>query len=176
MMPDIILSRFNEDVSWLDNLTNIVFLYDKSELKAPGCIPLENKGRESGTYLEHILRNYNSIDNSCAFLQGNPFDHCPSIIDDIKNYKGGLVWLGGTNISDVLGSPAHRGLPIGDVADLIGLNHNGSFKFVTGAQYVVPPENIKNKPLSWWEKLKDIHDSTPNAPWVFERLWPLIFS
>jgi hypothetical protein len=173
---DIIVSRFNEDTSWTDGLTANLFLYDKSELKITGSIPLENEGRESDTYLEHVLKNYKHIKNPCVFLQGNPFDHCPSVIDHINSYRGGLVWLGKTYTSDVLGAPEHSGLPIGDVADSIGLDHNGSFEFVAGAQYIVPPENIKNKPISWWKKLKKIHDSVPNAPWVFERLWPLIFS
>ena len=173
---DIVVSRCNEDTCWTDDLTGSVFLYDKSESKNTGSIPLENKGRESDTYLEHILKNYKRIENPSVFLQGNPFDHCSSVIDDINSYRGGLVWLGETYVSDVLGAPNHRGLPIGAVADLIGLDHNGSFKFVAGAQYIVPPENIKNKPLSWWKKLKEIHESTSDAPWVFERLWPLIFS
>jgi len=173
---DIVVSRFNENTSWTDDLTGNLFLYDKSESKITGSIPLENKNRESDTYLEHVLRNYKNINNSCVFLQGNPFDHRPSTIDDINLYKDGLVWLGGSCTDDGSGAPHHRGLEIGGTADLIGLDHNGSFEFAIGAQYIVPSENIRKNPLSWWEKLKEIHDSTPQAPWVFERLWPLIFS
>ena len=173
---DIVVSRFNEDIQWLDALDSNVFVYDKSELKIPDSIPLENKGRESDTYLEHILRNYNSIDDACIFLQGNPFDHCPNVIDQINSYKGGLIQLGTIYTSDRHGHPNHPGLAIGETADLIGLNHNNSFTFVAGAQYIVPSENIRSKTLSWWKTLKNIHDLTPNDAWVFERLWPLIFS
>jgi hypothetical protein len=174
---DVVISRFNEDTQWVSELNGNVFLYDKSELKIENSIPLENIGRESDTYLEHILRNYETINNTCAFLQGNPFDHHATAVSDVNSYNGGMVHLGNTYRSDGFGKPHHpTQLAVKETADLIGLDHDGYFDFVAGAQYIVPSENIKNKTLAWWKKLKDIHDSTPEAPWVFERLWTLIFS
>jgi len=175
-MVSVVISKFKEDVSWAENIEGDLFLYDKSNSKVDGSIPLENKGRESDTYLNHIIRNYEKIQSPCAFLQGNPFDHFEFTLDAISSYKSGVVFLGESLTCDFLGRPHHNGLSVGSAADEIGLKHNSTFNFCAGAQYIVPEGSIKSKPLSWWKKLKDIHDATPSGPWVFERLWPLIFS
>lgn len=78
-MVDIVIARYNEDLSWLDNIRekypeyNII-IYNKGEY-IPNSIPLLNVGRESDTYLTHIINNYTNLANITIFLQGNPFDH-----------------------------------------------------------------------------------------------------
>jgi hypothetical protein len=79
MTVDVVIARYNEDLSWVDNIRekypeyNII-VYNKGS-HIPNSIPLLNVGRESDTYLTHIINNYTNLANITIFLQGNPFDH-----------------------------------------------------------------------------------------------------
>jgi len=65
----------------------------------PKIISLPNVGRESQTYLHHIIQKYDYYNFECGggrfgrndgavvFLQGHPFDHSPNIIKNLYKYK-----------------------------------------------------------------------------------------
>ena len=74
----VIIARYQEDISWANDIGYDYIVYDKGELSGDNSIILPNIGRESHTYLTHIVRNYDSLATHNIFLQGNPFDH----IDD----------------------------------------------------------------------------------------------
>lgn len=95
----VIIARYNEDLSWLVHFRDLsvdydirFYVYDKSGVDATTtllpnldfadhieCHPLPNIGRESHTYLHHILERYDDLqqisDNYMIFLQGNISDH-----------------------------------------------------------------------------------------------------
>ena len=50
-------------------------------------IILPNKGREGHTYFKHIVDNYYNLTDFIIFLQGNPFDHSPNIIDNLNKIR-----------------------------------------------------------------------------------------
>lgn len=78
---DVVIARYNEDISWTQKLHYNVFIYNKgSEL--PNSIKLPNVGRESHTYIEHVLRHYDTMDPNgiTVFSQG-------SISDTLMYYK-----------------------------------------------------------------------------------------
>ena len=71
----LIISRFDEDISWLKNYKDFkIIVYNKGDkLKDEPyykTINLENKGRESHTWLYHIVKNYYHLDEINIFLQG----------------------------------------------------------------------------------------------------------
>jgi hypothetical protein len=91
----LVVSRFNEDVSWVDTFTldGGVQIYNKGEslkpwscLAAPyyNAIQLPNVGRESHTYLYHIITNYHRLDDLMVFSQGNYSDHFPLSPEQFK--------------------------------------------------------------------------------------------
>ena len=68
--PHLVISRYNEDISWVDDtiLENFnVFVYNKGSnlghihLNRFNIIEIENTGRESHTYLHHIIEKYEFI-------------------------------------------------------------------------------------------------------------------
>lgn len=101
---DIVIARYNEDVNWLkkiiyDNKINKVYLYNKGLNDIPLSIfyhpkliyqELENKGRESQTYIYHIINNYDNLNEKTLFTQGDPFDQAPDFFKFIENY---IYWL-----------------------------------------------------------------------------------
>ena len=79
---DIVVARYNENASWIRRHFpfNRVTIYNKGPKLEPPTehsriIDLDNVGRESHTYLEHIIRNFSSLNKYILFLQGHPFDH-----------------------------------------------------------------------------------------------------
>lgn len=69
----LVLSRYDEDVSWADGLSPLV--YDKGPSPLPGSIPLPNIGFDAHTPLHHFAENYDDLKPITVCLQANPFDH-----------------------------------------------------------------------------------------------------
>lgn len=71
----VVIARYNEDISWTQKIYYTVTIYNKGA-DLPNSVKLPNIGRESHTYIEHIIRNYDSLDPNgiTVFSQGNISD------------------------------------------------------------------------------------------------------
>jgi hypothetical protein len=69
---EIVLARYNEDVSWCDQYKSLVTIYNKGEddLKYDS-LPLPNVGREGHTYLHHVVQNYENLADWTVFSQAS---------------------------------------------------------------------------------------------------------
>ena len=76
MNTQMVIARYNEDVSWLKNYENVI-IYNKGEKiqSKHQVFELPNIGREAHTILYHIFSNYEDLADNTVFLPGNPFDH-----------------------------------------------------------------------------------------------------
>jgi hypothetical protein len=169
-----VIAKYNEDISWIEGLTNFIIYNKGSEL--PGSIVLPNIGREAHTYLYHIVMNYDTLAEHTCFLQGMPFDHCPDLASRLASFDGGDVFYLSTHTlsCDRNGSPHHSGLGVGTIYDKYFTGHHTDFVFHPGAQFVVSKKMIHSRPKWFYEKL--LSDEGPEYPWVYERLWSYIFS
>jgi len=161
-----VVCRYNEDISWL---RGECVVYDKKSMG--------NVGRESETFTQYILHYYDRLPEHVIFLQGNPFDHCPDLWDRLDEYNGGIEVLSNKIVADdINGCPNHCGLPMKAYIDTyIPQIKQSKFVFGAGAQYVVPKQNILSKSKDFWEKIHKSHWEDEKAPWILERLWPLIW-
>lgn len=75
MDVELVVARYCEDVSWVGTLGMAHTIYDKSGDPLSDAVSLPNVGRESHTYLSHILRVYPDFPSYTVFLQGDPFFH-----------------------------------------------------------------------------------------------------
>ncbi len=71
----LIIARFNEDINWLNEHSDFkIIIYNKGQELPPNkflnFINLENLGRESHTWLYHIVKNYENLNDINIFLQG----------------------------------------------------------------------------------------------------------
>ena len=93
MTIELVISRYNEDISWIHKVPSSikVTIYNKGNKDIPfKFISLPNVGRESNTYLEHILRNYHKLATTTIFSQADPFDHSPyflQLLTKINHYQ-----------------------------------------------------------------------------------------
>ena len=186
---NIVVARYKEDVSWAYQLVHThpnvkLFVYDKNG-DLPTAIHLPNVGRESHTFLYHIVKEYENIQGVTLFLQGNPFDHNIQLTD-LQNLIGNTVQCdqyiplnrrGMSHTDDNNGHPNHPGLDIGGCWDLImqGKPRLDRYVFSAGAQYAVNEKAIKNKPFEYWKHLCHLSETLEKFPWCVERLWGYIW-
>jgi len=115
---DIVVARYQEDISWIQNIPyelydgvfiynkgdNTDFIIDKSEL-----IKLPNLGRESHTYLHHVIQNYHNLAKLTFFVPGSAWyrddkkQKVLRIIEYLKNGKDNKesYMIVNKNINDV---------------------------------------------------------------------------
>lgn len=95
MKYHIVIARYRENIDWINYIdTNLydVFIYNKGT-KLPNIlncniIELENKGRETHTYLYHIINNYENLPEKIIFTQANTSDHVnTNFINQVNNFN-----------------------------------------------------------------------------------------
>lgn len=88
---EIVVARYNENLDWLKDIKKSkdikITVYNKGndDITVP-FIPLPNIGRESHTYLYHIINNYENLADQTIFCQGDSIFHSPGFIDLINNH------------------------------------------------------------------------------------------
>ena len=77
---DLVVARYEEDISWVknipENLYSRIIIYNKGgeaefDLPKSTVKALPNFGRESHTYLHHVIDNYHSLADITFFLPGS---------------------------------------------------------------------------------------------------------
>ncbi|NCD35421.1 MAG: DUF3431 domain-containing protein [Spartobacteria bacterium] len=198
----LVVAKYREDVSWVRRLGFQAIIYDKSGLQEN--FPLPNIGRETHTYLYHILHFYPKFPEYTVFLQGNPFDHLcagmttESLYNLIKIEISKKVKFKGLSCysirCDELGRPhqlACKGgkwsgflndIPVGRVyGQLFSGPIPSSFHCRAPAGlFLVHSSRILCRPKSFYEKAMEIilcdKDDIMNTGHAFERLWYIIFN
>lgn len=107
---EIVISRFNEDLNWLKNPPfnrHKIICYNKSDnnnfYKPEGMIvrKLPNLGRETHTYLYHIMNYYDNLPETTIFLPGSgdyetKIENCTQTVLLAEKYQRN-VFLGNYN-------------------------------------------------------------------------------
>ena len=73
---EVVIAAYDEDISWAEMYSSIAVVYSKSEA---ALVPshfnnvhrIPNVGRETHTYLHHIVQNYDRLANLTVFAQGS---------------------------------------------------------------------------------------------------------
>jgi hypothetical protein len=78
MKSFLVVSRYNEDVSWVPVLTSNYVIYNKGTALSDDYnqIQVPNFGGNQIDIFRYIHDNYDNLPDLIAFTQGNPFDHC----------------------------------------------------------------------------------------------------
>ena len=193
----IVVARYNENINYLSLFKDIMIVYNKGDTKIPSIfnsINLPNVGRESHTYLYHIIQNYDTLANRTLFIQGRIDDHklLPIIEYFIPNEFVGK--LSKNNIQYIKFAIKHEGKYLKELIsghmkrskytpyefiNKIGIDISKikEFDMVWGANFCVSKELIHRKPKEFYEDIiKYVHyDINPEEGHFFERAWYLIF-
>jgi len=92
MKSCLIISRYRENIDWINyNDFDKVLIYNKGDnLTKDNVIDLPNVGRESHTWLHHIVENYNNLYENNIFLQGRIDDLGCMVFSDPREYINGI--------------------------------------------------------------------------------------
>ena len=210
---EIVIARYNEDLSWLENefTTEKIIIYNKGEddITLPShlnykIIKLPNIGRESHTYLYHIISNYANLAARTLFLQGDPYDpevtrfmyfplkkykimahnKCHSII--AANCILDVIFLISKPIKNFNNVYKNRYLDtifsntsFAEYISDFGLKRNffDIFIYLTyGGNFAIDRNNVLLNSKGYYEKIiKTLENKSPVEGHYLERLWDRIF-
>jgi hypothetical protein len=199
MENQIVIARYNEDIKYLLKYSNISIVYNKGDDNIPlnfNYINLPNIGRESHTYLYHIIKNYDNLANKTLFIQGNINDHKLFPLNDYLYNENDFVGNKSKHHINFLKNHIdHKGkylkaLYNGDLKkskytpyewiNLIGIDiqNINDFEMVWGANFSVSKDLIHKKPKIFYENIIKYleYDKNPEEGHYFERSWNLIFN
>ncbi|WP_027184888.1 DUF3431 domain-containing protein [Desulfovibrio inopinatus] len=198
----VVVAKYNEDVSWTKALPCDVLIYDKSG--KPGPLSLPNIGRESHTYLHHIVSTYPNFPDAVVFVQADPFFHMDEPTPEAfyarveQNMRLGVAFTGFANYKlkcDRFGQPhnmhgsdagkwagAGRDIPVGALYERLFAG-NVPDQFLVSAPaglLYVRRDRILARPKALYQcALETViadPDDAANTGHAFERLWPIIFN
>lgn len=199
---EIVIARYNEPIDVWKPFFPITTIYNKGPNNLNiASIPLDNVGRESHTYLYHIIDNWDNLADTTLFTQCNlSFDHKPfpvslyllshldltihlwnNTIDFKNNIPWGFLQHGGKWLKEYNnGDMRKTTLTFGDWWDKyieIDRPPLNTFLWSHGAIFSVKKELIKKKPLSYYQKLlTTINDcKNPEEGHYMERSWNKLF-
>lgn len=176
--PRVVVASYGEDLGWTDEIWFPKVVYDATGRSSfEGVVTVQNRAREAGQYLHHIVSHYPDFHSWEIFLQGRPFDHLgeplPEILGRYSEWPdfhpfGWLVPFDEEGwIHDRWAGDFARDW-FGDVPD--------DLHWVPGAQFAVSREALLSKPLTYWLALqKKVLEEEERSPWAIERCWQAIF-
>lgn len=167
----LVIARNDEDLSWTQRVDRK--RWHITVIKKGQQVP--NAGREASSYLYAMSEVCYDDDGWVCFVQGDPFDHYPALIEVLN---GGvlpmqLVPLGKDWYeSDEEGGPWHPvSLPVKEwYEEYIG-KWRESIRFAPGAQFVTPAALIRSRTQDELRALRERVETTPGGAWTMERLW-----
>jgi hypothetical protein len=206
MKFDIVVAHYKENLDWIReidrNLVENIFVYTKGDKADP--IPgvrqfyLTNVGRESHTYIWHVVNNWDSISSgTCSdfvfFVQGGPHDMSPKKImewaeivsedglDHTYNFRIGNPndFLTNGRISQWAGQtkPADCGV-VDWCVKHVKSNPKDSFPIFWNGCFGVSTRLIAQSELSRYVKImqNELSDINPECGHYCERLWYYMFN
>eukprot|EP01038_Epipyxis_sp_PR26KG_P011811 gene11811-15807_t len=212
----IVIAHYEENLDWIpSSWSKIAYIYNKS---TASCVntntamsdmkikeddnsskqknlnffteQLPNVGRESHTYLYHIISKYDQLADVTYFTQGHPFDHAPDFLELVEANVGVVepfLFLGcqQTTIQNQNVSKYERsypGIQAGfnrTISTLFGTSVTlPKITFSPGAIFCVQREKIYERSIEFYKTALNLldHGSDPIEGYAFERLWREIFS
>lgn len=174
-----------------------ITIYDKSHTyensKWTNIVKLKNVGRETDTYLSHIILNYDNLSEYTLFIQDDTNNHIPSILEfyEITNKvinskqqfhlfkstwrEGGEVKIrtiidGYYDIHSLLSPDS-----IKKACERFNINLPKSYTTETCAFFIVHKDIILKRSKEFYSNLRSWCVEHEQNPPVFEYLWKIIF-
>jgi len=172
----LVVAKYKEDVRWTENIdSKNLYVYDKSGEKT-SYTPLQNVGRESHTYIHHIIEHYDNLPEYLIVIQGNPFDHInkdtynyidhytiqKNIIELIESHPKSITSFYGKNYKEHI--DVFKGLKLREYYNYFFNSNIEEFEFSPGCQYIIPRDCILKHSKKFYINLLNmlINGNIPN--------------
>lgn len=186
-----VISRYNNDISWLKEYSDDYVIYDRSEVPMDGAIVVPNIGSDLYDKFTYIIDNYDNLPDVAVYTKGNLFKFIPKeqfdLVKDnttftplfdhtikhdgvISKYEDGMYkevnngWYMNHYPKKYLHDYNH-------LAGILHLPTPSYIAFSPGSSYIVPKENILKHPKEFYVKLRDYvaWDRYPAEAQIIER-------
>lgn len=167
MQIEIIVSRYNEDISWTKKLARPVTVYDKSAAPLSGSIARPNYGRDSENILYHIEQNYEQLPDILICLQGDPrFNPVTFTYEQVIERANGPIedkFVGFLEPLWQMDSIYNYWCQASIVLfeGFFG-TYNPSVFYASGLEYVIPKRNILGRPKEFYSRLRASQEKFAN--------------
>lgn len=192
-----IVSRYNQDISWLSEYTDDYVLYDRSETPIEGAIVVPNIGSDIYDKFTYIIDNYDNLPDVAVYTKANLFKYITKEEFDLvkdnkvftplltKNHEvDGVVNYYDENgmyceVNDVWILHEFPDRASRQLAKVLGVNGMQYFTFAPGANYILPKENILQHSKEYYQQLREFlaWDRYPAEALLMERnlynLWKI---
>jgi hypothetical protein len=194
---ELVVAHHKENLAWLKKIQHHKTIYHKGNLGIKDAINLPNIGRESHTYLRHIVDRYKCLADITLFCQGNPFDHCPNILnlvkfDSIEEINKAqnrppnphfaplskILWPESVQTLEKNPWDSIWRLPfIPTIFDLYFPQHihPTNFLCIWGAMFAISKEQIHQFSRDTYRELLHLHEQNWSLPWAMEIIWLHLF-
>ena len=185
-----IVSRYNQDVSWLKDYTKNVVLYDRSEEPLPGATKVPNIGSDIYDKLTYIIDNYDNLPSVAVYTKANLWKYITKEeFDEVKDnkcftplltqhhktylpvcyYKNGLYY----ELNNYWYLESYPCKSQENLIELLGLLNNVTtyHGFAPGSNYILPRENILQHTKVFYMKLRSFLEWSvyPGEAQIIER-------
>jgi hypothetical protein len=204
---EVVIARYNEDLAWVKEEfpTERVIVYNKGKddlILSKNCIikKLPNIGRESHTYLYHIINNYNNLAERTFFTQGAQETEKYRVFFPLKKYKK----IASTNCNNIIAARCFimkeevlrsrldnfKNTKWHDTVmreyDFVGFKHkfvdikkdNTPYFYGTyGAIFAVDRDKVLRNSIDYYQNILNVLDNiAPIEGHYMEKLWDRVFS
>lgn len=200
MKLHIVIARYNEPLNWLTTCLTpeqrlSVWIYNKGPPVSVDGVPshqiqsLPNIGRESHTYLTHIIKQWDNLPERVYFIQADPFPHLefqPTFDLVQKWFKAWDIQILRDGFSkNIKVSPISREyrepdtdpseLNFGDWMEKWVAPFHSPVPWYMGAIFGVHGSNIKNRSKDYFLNLiTEFKTIKPETAYYIERCWFLL--
>lgn len=199
-----IISRYNQDISWVKDYTTDAVIYDRSEETLDGIeyntIKVQNRGSDIYDKLTYIIDHYHELPDVAVYTKANLFKYIkreefdlvkdnttftPLLTKYHKTYLPTCFYSEDGMYNEInnqwylLPHPAENPIKAQELAHFIGLDRVGDYvKFAPGSNYILPRENILKHSLWYYTKLKSYLEWSiyPGEAQMIERALYTIWS
>ena len=201
---EFVIAHYNENFDWLKAYADNCHIYNKNrrtesmDLDFYQWESLPNVGRESHTYLYHIISNYDRLADITVFLQGSISNHKSLVYNNISFYvhearKKGISVSSQSKLT-TWGRIAHFGhwkndldhgrlvkskFTLGEFwSTIFGTPHPNEITCFYGANFGVRKSQILVHPKMFYERIIQFvnYNQNPEEGHYFERLWYSMFA
>ena len=180
----IIISRYNEDYSWINKYTDNYLIYNKGEeINDSHIINVENIGENQIDIFRFIYDNYESLPDIMIFIQAYPFDHCredifkelikkdeftvleyqgdaPANGYEQRDVNGGYMEINNSWYITSHNNTYNQTCKYSSFDEFMNkyfsnYTHIDWIRFAPGSQYLVTKSQVLNYSRNFWKTLKD---------------------
>lgn len=186
---NIIVTRYDEGLSWVKPYLNHCVIYNKGKDDLPyQSIKLPNIGLEHHSWVYHIVTNYDFLPNYLIFLQGSPHYHFIGNVEKFLDCFLNRERRKNIQVEDFDYIPLTDWYTTEHVnctelvetyVELFGKEPEfQKVEYATCGQFCVSSERIRHYSKSFYEKYLKIFERKNNIEYAYtaERIWTILYS